>query len=93
MIYIPIPNIYLGLGFEFGPKRIRGFSHYVSVVCDNGFKKFQSLPPMKQWLRGCLPSLCTTLSTMQVEHEIGVAPTGLKKIKLLNRYELKSVHN
>ena len=22
-LYIPIPNIYLGLGFEFGPERIR----------------------------------------------------------------------
>ena len=29
-LYIQIPNIYLGLGFEFGPQR--GFSHRVSVV-------------------------------------------------------------
>ena len=31
-LYIPIPNIYLRLGFEFELQRIRVFSHRVSVV-------------------------------------------------------------
>ena len=34
-MYIQIPNIYLGLGFEFefGPQRIRDFSHCVRSPC------------------------------------------------------------
>ena len=31
-LYIHIPNIYLGLGFEFGPQRNLGLSLHVSVV-------------------------------------------------------------
>ena len=68
----------MGLGFEFGPERIRGFSHYVSVVCDNGFKKFQSLPPIGQTLRGT-PAPSLGAGRKHWEHEIGVEPTGLKK--------------
>ena len=44
---------------------------------------------MKQLLRDMTPSL--SLGRKQVEHEIGVAPTGLKKNKILNRYSV--VHN
>ena len=33
-LYIHIPNMYLGLGFEFGPQRIFEFSHCVSIVRD-----------------------------------------------------------
>ena len=39
----PNPNIYLGLGFEFGPQRIRDFSLCMSVVrvdCHRGGEHF-----------------------------------------------------
>ena len=36
---IQFPNIYLGLGFEFGPQRIRDLTFvYVSVVRGNGYR-------------------------------------------------------
>ena len=40
-LYIQFTNIFLGLGLEFGPQRIKGFSHRVSLVhAFGGFTSF-----------------------------------------------------